>query len=243
MEDNELYHHGVQGMKWGFRRYQNEDGSLTDLGRQHYGYGLKEKVRSIKEARHKKIAAKKRAKALEKARKARAAKAEYDKAKKKALETGTADEVAKYINSLSPEEKQAAISRLRLDRDLNQLASDAARVKAEEAAKNSKWNKITGISKKAGEAATSVENWSKLYNASAKVINAFSDSDLSIIGEKGSTDPDYAQTKRYAENIIKGLANKSVKEISETDYTKLVTRASQLSNLEQYAKKGTVKKN
>lgn len=29
-----LVHYGVLGMKWGIRRYQNEDGSLTDLGKQ-----------------------------------------------------------------------------------------------------------------------------------------------------------------------------------------------------------------
>ena len=32
-ESNELYHHGIKGMKWGVRRYQNVDGSLTAAGR------------------------------------------------------------------------------------------------------------------------------------------------------------------------------------------------------------------
>lgn len=30
--NNELYHHGVKGMKWGVRRYQNKDGSYTKRG-------------------------------------------------------------------------------------------------------------------------------------------------------------------------------------------------------------------
>lgn len=33
----ELYHHGIMGMKWGVRRYQNEDGSYTAAGRARYG--------------------------------------------------------------------------------------------------------------------------------------------------------------------------------------------------------------
>ena len=32
-----LAHHGIKGMKWGVRRFQNEDGSLTAAGKQRYG--------------------------------------------------------------------------------------------------------------------------------------------------------------------------------------------------------------
>jgi len=34
--DYELYHSGIKGMKWGIRRYQNEDGSLTEEGKKRY---------------------------------------------------------------------------------------------------------------------------------------------------------------------------------------------------------------
>lgn len=48
MHDEYLEHHGILGMKWGVRRYQNEDGSLTSAGRAHYGVeSVKGKVKDI----------------------------------------------------------------------------------------------------------------------------------------------------------------------------------------------------
>ena len=33
---SEMYHHGIKGQKWGVRRFQNKDGSLTPAGKQRY---------------------------------------------------------------------------------------------------------------------------------------------------------------------------------------------------------------
>lgn len=50
---NELYHHGIKGQKWGVRRYQNKDGSLTAAGEKRYSdektkWGMKRERLQVK---------------------------------------------------------------------------------------------------------------------------------------------------------------------------------------------------
>ena len=49
VDSEELYHHGIKGQKWGVRRYQNKDGTLTPAGAQRYKDEVNSKERYIKE--------------------------------------------------------------------------------------------------------------------------------------------------------------------------------------------------
>lgn len=54
---SELYHHGIKGQKWGIRRYQNKDGSLTPEGKKKYKTSENfNKIRSDRKSKIKKYA-------------------------------------------------------------------------------------------------------------------------------------------------------------------------------------------
>lgn len=77
--DNYLSHEGVKGMRWGERRYQYKDGSLTPEGRRHYGYGearssMKSEIKIMREK-----ARAERAMVREKARASRAMEKQLNK--------------------------------------------------------------------------------------------------------------------------------------------------------------------
>ena len=44
LSDYAIAHHGIKGQKWGIRRYQNADGSLTAEGRKRYGKKLEKSL-------------------------------------------------------------------------------------------------------------------------------------------------------------------------------------------------------
>ena len=45
-----LSHHGIKGQKWGVRRFQNEDGTLTPEGEKRYGWFYASEINKKEEA-------------------------------------------------------------------------------------------------------------------------------------------------------------------------------------------------
>lgn len=53
--DNELYHHGIKGQKWGIRRYRNADGTLTPAGRRRWAKITKKAAPHVRDMARAKI--------------------------------------------------------------------------------------------------------------------------------------------------------------------------------------------
>ena len=175
-----LKHFGIQGMKWGQRRYQYEDGSLTPEGKVHYGIGERtaRTISDLRTAYTAKRKQKQRNKNLKNARK-KAAQARKDKKKreeaaakrKKILDKNYIREDARktYLNldNMSNQEVRDAQQRLLNEKSIREYAM--AEIDAERKANPSKYEKaakfISDAVKVTTDVATTAQNIRKVADA------------------------------------------------------------------------------
>ena len=181
MDNNQLKHWGVMGMKWGRRRYQNPDGSLTPEGKRRYAY--KQMSLSEKIAYKKKYKAQKAA--LEKAREARKAKQEFEAEKKKVLESGNAEDILKFKSKLTSDEINKALDRL----DADNKASD----RLAEAVKKGKKN----VGDSAGKSQKT---------QTPKKLSEMSDSEIQAVVNRMNLEKQYKQVMAEKHKPSKGKA-------------------------------------
>lgn len=128
--NNELYHHGILGQKWGIRRYQPYPDGSTSKGKYVGKPVSKREGPSRREQR--------RAARVEKANAKRQAVEELREEKKKYKEMDKQldahrkylSRVIKYRSIMSPEELNSVISHIRLEQTVMDLTSDKSKMSA-----------------------------------------------------------------------------------------------------------------
>lgn len=103
MDNNELTHWGIRGMKWGVRRYQNSDGTLTPAGKKRYQKEmdkLKKEERTLKNKQKTKAMIEKLEKKRRDVDELKGKKVEESKPKKKTIDDLTNDELRELVTRL-----------------------------------------------------------------------------------------------------------------------------------------------
>ena len=118
MNEYELYHHGVKGQRWGIRRYQNKDGTLTKAGQKRYDKEMEKLKKEERVLKNKQRTAAKLEKLESKRKEVESLKS---KSSDKESNTKPDTKLKKTVKDLSDEELRAKISRIELEKKYSDL--------------------------------------------------------------------------------------------------------------------------
>lgn len=114
---NELYHHGINGQKWGVRRFQNPDGTLTTAGKIRYGVG--KAVKTAKKNVNDHLLGVKNGKRMPNGDDD--SEMSKEERKQRLINSADSKELRKFASELSIEEYRQAVERVRLDASLKEI--------------------------------------------------------------------------------------------------------------------------
>lgn len=213
-----LAHHGIKNQKWGQRRFQNYDGSLTSEGRKRYGVGESNlSKREKKQAEKAKVkAAKERAKANSK-KKADAQKAAEQKQKRMDYLRDHPEKIYKYRKDLTQDDVTEIMQKVKFDRSLQDIRKDEI---------DRGMKKIDRIKRNFDTANNIYSTGKNTYNNIAEINNALIDMGIMKNGKRmkkwGEKDDSAAKkleklirTEAGIEEITKNLAAYSTDDINK----------------------------
>ena len=221
MYENYLAHYGILGMRWGVRRYQNRDGSLTAEGRKRLG------IKDSGSPRHAPSNAQKRSRQehaeAERVRKEAEAKEQREKEKKLALEKGTAADVLKFKGELTNKEMQDAVNRINLEKQLSSLSKVDVK---------STWDKMDSLVNTAVKIKDYANKGIEMYNLIAKVHNSFASENeqMKLIDGNSTTDEKKKAEQKRVDRLLRTGSAEEILEaakkgrLSDADLGKAVKR-------------------